>query len=181
MTERVEPWSTTMIAWLRRSTPEHLEPHTLTQLADIAEDHARLVEENGRLNAIIRAGGETLERQRAELEQNREDWNALRAENAKLRERAEKFRTLEAQAAEHVEVQLLNRTDFDPDGEIVGWPGLGLALNRALDERDKLRERVGKLEAVEQAARKAWGMAAFPDQNYGLSDALAALDEEDGT
>ena len=43
MTERVEPWSTTMIAWLRRSTPEHLEPHTLTQLADIARDHARLV------------------------------------------------------------------------------------------------------------------------------------------
>ena len=43
MAERVEPWSTTMIAWLRRSTPEHLEPHTLTQLADIARDHARLV------------------------------------------------------------------------------------------------------------------------------------------
>lgn len=73
----VKPWSAAMIAWLRRSTPGDLEPSTMAQLADIAEDHARLVAEV----AVLRK----------EREYRFADLEALRAENAKLRERVEKL------------------------------------------------------------------------------------------
>lgn len=51
------------------------------------------------------------------------------------------LRSMDREAATHVESVICMRTDFDGDKE-TGWKGLGSALNRALDERDHLRKIV---------------------------------------
>lgn len=51
----------------------------------------------------------------------------------------DKLRKLDQEAATYVESVLCMRTDFSGDPPYVGWKGLGLALNEALDKRDKLR------------------------------------------
>ena len=64
---------------------------------------------------------------------------ALLEEAAKRIERLEK---LDSEASNYVEAVICMRTDFTGDSPYVGWKGLGLALNEALDERDALRARV---------------------------------------
>ena len=59
-----------------------------------------------------------------------------------------KRQQLDREAAEYVEAVICMRTAFTGDGPYVGWRGLGLALNEALDERDTLRARVAELEAA---------------------------------
>jgi hypothetical protein len=49
------------------------------------------------------------------------------------------LRSMDREAATHVETVICMRTDFDGDKE-TGWKGLGAALSRALDERDHLRK-----------------------------------------
>lgn len=57
-------------------------------------------------------------------------------------ETAESLATLERpdrEAATYVESVIVMRTDFTGEPPYTGWKGLGLALNEALDERDRLR------------------------------------------
>lgn len=72
----------------------------------------------------------------------------LRAENERLREKAERFQKLDAEAANHVETVICMRTHFTGEPPYVGWKGLGLALNEALDERDRLREENERMKRV---------------------------------
>lgn len=60
----------------------------------------------------------------------------------------DKWRRLETEAAKYVEVPIIMRTHFSGEPPYVGWEGLGLALNEALDERDALRARVAELEGT---------------------------------
>lgn len=55
------------------------------------------------------------------------------------RERIEALERLDREAAKYVESPICMRTNFTGDPPYVGWEGLGLALNEALDERDRLR------------------------------------------
>lgn len=63
----------------------------------------------------------------------------------------DKWRDLDAQAAEHVESVIAMRTGFTGNPPYVGWKGLGLALTEALDERDAL---VSERNALYQQAAK---------------------------
>ena len=65
------------------------------------------------------------------------------------------WRSLETEAAKYVEVPIVMRTDFSGEPPYVGWKGLGLALNEALDERDALRARVAELEGTDGKLRVA--------------------------
>jgi hypothetical protein len=52
------------------------------------------------------------------------------------------FFALENQASQHVEGAIAMRTGFTGEPPYVGWKGLGLALNEALDERDAMRSEM---------------------------------------
>lgn len=52
------------------------------------------------------------------------------------------------EAAEHVESPIVMRTGFTGSPPYVGWKGIGLALTEALDERDKLRERLREIHGI---------------------------------
>lgn len=56
--------------------------------------------------------------------------------------RIERLERLDREAANHVESTICMRTNFTGDPPYVGWKGLGIAINEALDERDALRARV---------------------------------------
>jgi hypothetical protein len=76
---------------------------------------------------------------------------SLRAEVEQLLER-------DRQAATHVESVLVMRTGFTGEPPYIGWIGLGIALNEALDERDRLRAEVERLTqwyAESMASREA--------------------------
>ena len=64
---------------------------------------------------------------------------ALRSQNAAKYARIAELERLDREAATHVESVIAMRTGFTGDGPYVGWRGLGMALNEALDERDQLR------------------------------------------
>ena len=64
-----------------------------------------------------------------------------------LKQRISALERRDREAATHVETVICMRTDFTGEPPYVGWKGLGLALNEALDERDELRKRVAELEA----------------------------------
>jgi hypothetical protein len=64
------------------------------------------------------------------------------------RERDE-ARTLEAEAAKHVETVICMRTNFTGEPPYVGWRGLGLALTEKLDAD---QARIAKLEKALSAA-----------------------------
>jgi hypothetical protein len=53
----------------------------------------------------------------------------------------ERFQNLDSEAATHVESVIVMRTHFTGEPPYVGWKGLGLALNEALDERDRALSR----------------------------------------
>lgn len=55
------------------------------------------------------------------------------------------YRTLDREAATHVELPIVMRTEFTGEDPYVGWEGLGLALNEALDERDQYRKDAAAL------------------------------------
>lgn len=55
-----------------------------------------------------------------------------------LAEERDVLRRMDREAATYVESVICMRTDFTGDPPYVGWKGLGLALNEALDERDRL-------------------------------------------
>ena len=59
--------------------------------------------------------------------------------------------TLDREAAEYVEFVICMRTHFTGDPPYVGWKGLGLALDEALDERDRLRAVFQEIEFVTAA------------------------------
>lgn len=68
----------------------------------------------------------------ARIESDAERIAALEAER-------DKYKRLDAEAAIHCEEVIIRRTHFTGNQPYVGWKGLGLALNEALDERDELR------------------------------------------
>lgn len=89
---------------------------------------------------------------------------ALLEEAAKRIEQLEK---LDHEAASHVESVICMRTEFTGDPPYVGWKGLGLALNEALDERDALRLEARDallMQAVEwfEMHRPQWGPGTLP-------------------
>jgi len=61
------------------------------------------------------------------------------AEFKRLYDACLRWRRLTAEAANHVESTLCLRTHFRGDPSYVGWKGLGLALQEALDARDIMR------------------------------------------
>jgi hypothetical protein len=69
------------------------------------------------------------------------DMGKMAIELIALRERVATLQRLDKEAAEYVEAVICMRTAFTGDEPYVGWKGLGLALNEALDERDALRAR----------------------------------------
>lgn len=65
-----------------------------------------------------------------------------------IQEKIAGLQRLDAQAAEYVETPIIMRTSFTGEQPYVGWKGLGLAMEQALDERDALKTRVHALEAA---------------------------------
>jgi hypothetical protein len=57
--------------------------------------------------------------------------------------RIEKLEKLDREAANYVETPISMRTNFDGEGKYVGWKGLGIALEEALDQRDALLVTLG--------------------------------------
>lgn len=76
----------------------------------------------------------------------------------------DKLRRLDSEASSHVESLICMRTDFTGMGDEIGWKGLGMALKRAFDERDRLRaiealREIGDDRPTEQAEALAEKMA----------------------
>lgn len=67
----------------------------------------------------------------------------------------QRLRKLDAEAATYIESVIVMRTDFSGKDEYVGWKGLGMSLNEALDERDALRADKAKLEALVETLAEA--------------------------
>ncbi|RYD64579.1 MAG: hypothetical protein EOP83_09395 [Verrucomicrobiaceae bacterium] len=63
-----------------------------------------------------------------------------------LQRRADRYEKLDAEASTHVESVIVMRTRFTGEPPYVGWQGLGLALNEALDERDYLKSLLSQYE-----------------------------------
>jgi hypothetical protein len=70
------------------------------------------------------------------------DADDAHAEVERLQARVELLEKLDSEAATHVESVICMRTNFTGESPYVGWKGLGLALNEALDELDKLKGRL---------------------------------------
>jgi hypothetical protein len=71
------------------------------------------------------------------------------------KKRIEKLEQWDSEASTYVESVICMRTDFTGDPPYVGWKGLGLALNEALDERDLLRREVAALtDRLAEAQRR---------------------------
>lgn len=64
-------------------------------------------------------------------------------------DRFETYRKLDIEASNYVESVICMRTNFTGELPYVGWKGLGLALNEALDERDLLRKRIAEIKEME--------------------------------
>ena len=82
-------------------------------------------------------------------------WLNHRDDLRKMTADRDNWRSLETEAAKYVEVPIIMRTHFSGEPPYVGWEGLGLALNEALDERDALRARVAELEGTDGKLRVA--------------------------
>ena len=100
------------------------------------------------------------------------------AVSVRAADRFETYFRMDCEAAEHVESVIVTRTDFSGDPPYVGWKGLGLALNEALDERDKLGNQCDKQETalhrIEQWSQ-AYPLTIFRKPDYpAIHAALAA-------
>ena len=84
-----------------------------------------------------------LQKQDADLAALRAQLSTAERERDEARKRVETLERMDREAATHVESVIAMRTAFSGDEPYVGWKGLGLALNEALDERDALREQLG--------------------------------------
>jgi hypothetical protein len=102
-------------------------------------------------------------------------WYALDRENIALRARVAEVEKRDSEAAHHVESVIAMRTGFTGDRPYVGWKGLGLALNEALDARDAAEARVTELTAqLATARRDALEEAAEVCQKISNTDLVAA-------
>lgn len=63
-------------------------------------------------------------------------------------DRFETYHRMDREAAQYVETVICMRTGFTGYPPYVGWKGLGLALTKALDERDALRNSFRMISAV---------------------------------
>lgn len=101
--------------------------------------------------------------------------DALTQERDATRARIELLERMNREAGTHVEAVIAMRTDFSGEPPYVGWKGLGLALNEALDERDRLRtERdAARAEAavVQRHARITKKMGS-PEYRRGYTQAF---------
>lgn len=66
----------------------------------------------------------------------------------------ERLKRLDQEAGTYVESVICMRTGFTGEPPYVGWKGLGLALNEALDERDRLRALLKEAGEVVAGLRK---------------------------
>lgn len=83
----------------------------------------------------------------------------LSSENTLLKDRIARMRGELSAISENIEGTIAQRTTFSGNHPYVGWTGLGLALNEALDERDYLRqlceqqqETINRLQCKEPGA-----------------------------
>lgn len=76
----------------------------------------------------------------------------LSAEVERLKEENLRLRQLDREAATHVESVICMRTHFTGEPPYVGWKGLGLALNEALDQKDTAEAEVERLRGERNAA-----------------------------
>ena len=81
---------------------------------------------------------------------------------AALQARVVELANLDCEAATHVESVIAMRTGFTGDPPYVGWKGLGLALNEALDAKEAAEQRVATLEPLLSEAE------SIPDYDAGL-------------
>lgn len=63
-----------------------------------------------------------------------------------LAEHRDVYARMDSEAATHVESVICMRTGFTGEPPYVGWKGIGLALNEALDELDRLRAAARKVQ-----------------------------------
>lgn len=100
--------------------------------------------------AIKRA--EQAEEEARDLRNQVANWAQAAADYQRERDiaitRAEKAEALDRAAAKHVESVICMRTGFTGEEPYVGWKGLGLALNEALDKRDAALAQVDALKDV---------------------------------
>jgi hypothetical protein len=86
------------------------------------------------------------------------------ADLERIANRIEELEKRDREAATHVEVVIAMRTGFTGDPPYVGWRGLGLALNEALDARDELEAKLAKavafIEFLDENYRHVWGETA---------------------
>lgn len=80
---------------------------------------------------------------------------AAKALRELVRER-DALRRMDNEAANYVESVICLRTDFTGEPPYVGWKGIGMSLNEALDERDRLRR------LLSETSRKEGSAAALP-------------------
>jgi hypothetical protein len=109
---------------------------------------------------------------------------AAAAEITRLRARVEALEKRDSEAATHVESVIAMRTGFTGDMPYVGWKGLGLALNEALDARDAAEAQVAALtaqlatareDAYEQAAQVVDARKSIIEVGTELSSRIRAL------
>lgn len=88
---------------------------------------------------------------------------------------ANHYRRLETEAAVHVESPIVLRTNFTGSPPYVGWKGVGLALNDALDELDSLRLAAsvvdGDFEAVTESLAK--NIAGTIDRRHDITEGVS--------
>jgi hypothetical protein len=106
------------------------------------------------------------------------------AEITRLRARVEALEKRDSEAATHVESVIAMRTGFTGEMPYVGWKGLGLALNEALDARDAAEAQVAALtaqlatareDAYEQAAQVVDARKSIIEVGTELSSRIRAL------
>lgn len=78
--------------------------------------------------------------------------DTLSAEVERLNEENLRLRQLDREAATHVESVICMRTHFTGEPPYVGWKGLGLALNEALDQKDTAEAEVERVRGERDAA-----------------------------
>ena len=121
---------------------------------DALDKQASIISDMIHMGERISFGADT-----AVIDQQRDTITALRSQNAAKDARIAELERLDREAATHVESVIAMRTGFTGDEPYVGWRGLGMALNDALDDRDQLRADNERL----QKALKPFGDSVYSD------------------